>query len=349
MNKILQELKINETYTKPPKIKKEFSKVKDNIPLKADFNFMADILELPKTKKGFQYLLVVVDLATDEFDIEQLKTKESKTVLKAMMKMFKRKHIKKPYASIRTDGGPEFQDEFAKYCYENSILHKVGISGRHQQMANVERLNRELGRLFNGYMNAIEEETGRTDEKLDSFSSLESKRRSLSDGTFREWVEAVPKVREMLNEYRKKPEGDPFTDIYEAPDVSIQPKYKVGDIVYRISEKPLDALGRKQPTQNFRAGDYRWDMTPRKIVKVVRYAGKVPIRYILENLSNVAYAENELKPAKENEAMYQVQSVKAKRTVNGVKELLIKWKGYKKPTWENYNDIKKTISQIDSY
>jgi hypothetical protein len=195
-------------------------------------------------------------------------------------------------------------------------------------MANVERLNRELGRLFNGYMNAVEEETGRT---------------------FREWVEAVPKVREMLNEYRKKPEGDPFTDIYEAPDVSIQPKYKEGDIVYRISEKPLDALGRKQPTQNFRAGDYRWDITPRKIVKVVRYSGKVPIRYILENLSNVAYAENELKPAKEKEAMYQVQSVKAKRTVKGVKELLIKWKGYKKPTWENYNEIKKTIPDIDNY
>lgn len=328
MNKILQELKINETYTKPPKIKKEFSKVKDNIPLKADFNFMADLLELPKTKKGFQYLLVVVDLATDEFDIEQLKTKESKTVLKAMLKMFKRKHIKKPYASIRTDGGPEFQDEFAKYCYENSILHKVGISGRHQQMANVERLNRELGRLFNGYMNAIEEETGRT---------------------FREWVEVVPKVREMLNEYRKKPEGDPFTDIYEAPDVSIQPKYKVSDIVYRISEKPLDALGRKQPTQNFRAGDYRWDMTPRKIVKVVRYAGKVPIRYILENLNNVAYAENELKKAKEDAPMYQVQSVKAKRTVNGVKELLIKWKNYDNPTWENYKTLKQQIPDIDEY
>jgi hypothetical protein len=90
-------------------------------------------------------------------------------------------------------------------------------------------------------------------------------------------------------------------------------------------------------------------MTPRKIVKVVRYSGKVPIRYILENLSNVAYAENEMKPAKEKEAMYQVQSVKAKRTVNGVKELLIKWKGYKKPTWENYNEIKKTIPDIDSY
>ena len=328
MKRILQELKINETYTKPPKIKKEFSKVKDNIPLKEDYNFMADILELPQTKKGFQYLLVVVDLATDEFDIEPLKTRDSKTVLTAMKKMFKRKYISKPFASIRTDGGPEFKDEFDKYCYENSILHKLAIPGRHQQMANVERLNRELGRLFNGYMNAIEEETGET---------------------FREWIDVVAKVRTMLNDFRKKPEGNPFTDIYEAPDVYIQPKYKEGDIVYRISEKPLDALGRKQPTQNFRAGDYRWDMTPRKIVKVVRYSGKVPIRYILENLANVAYAEYELKPAKEKEAMYQVQSVKAKRSVNGVKEILIKWKGYRKPTWENYNDIKKTIPDIDNY
>ena len=328
MKRILQELKINETYTKPPKIKKEFSKVKDNIPLKEDYNFMADILELPQTKKGFQYLLVVVDLATDEFDIEPLKTRDSKTVLTAMKKMFKRKYISKPFASIRTDGGPEFKDEFDKYCYENSILHKLAIPGRHQQMANVERLNRELGRLFNGYMNAIEEETGET---------------------FREWIDVVAKVRTMLNDFRNKPEGNPFTDIYEAPDVYIQPKYKEGDIVYRISEKPLDALGRKQPTQNFRAGDYRWDMTPRKIVKVVRYSGKVPIRYILENLANVAYAEYELKPAKEKEAMYQVQSVKAKRSVNGVKEILIKWKGYRKPTWENYNDIKKTIPDIDNY
>lgn len=51
MDKILKELKINEKYSKPVKIKKEFSKVKDNIPLKADYNFMADLLELPETKK----------------------------------------------------------------------------------------------------------------------------------------------------------------------------------------------------------------------------------------------------------------------------------------------------------
>jgi hypothetical protein len=43
MENILKELKINEKYSKPVKIKKQFSKVKDNIPLKADYNFMADL------------------------------------------------------------------------------------------------------------------------------------------------------------------------------------------------------------------------------------------------------------------------------------------------------------------
>ena len=51
MDAILKELQINEKYSKPVKIKKEFSRVKDNIPLKADYNFMADLLELPETKK----------------------------------------------------------------------------------------------------------------------------------------------------------------------------------------------------------------------------------------------------------------------------------------------------------
>jgi len=328
MDKILKELKINEKYSKPVKIKKEFSKVKDNIPLKADYNFMADLLELPETKKGFKYLLVVVDLATDEFDIEPITNNKSLTVVDAMKRMFNRRYIKKPYASIRTDGGAEFKDAFEKYCYENSILHKIGVAERHQQTANVERLNRELGRLFNGYMNAIEEKTGET---------------------YKEWVEVVPKVRTMLNDFRKKPEGDPFTDVYPTVDLTKQPKYKIHDVVYRMSEKPLDALGKKQPTQNFRMGDYRWERIPRKVVKVLRYAGKVPIRYILENLPNVAYAEYELMPAEEKQAMYVVQSVKAKRTINGVKELLIKWKGFKKPSWENYNDIKRTVPNIDSF
>ena len=161
MNKLLKDLGIDETLTKPIKKKKVgYNKVKDNIPLVEDWNYMADTLFLPTDKKGFKYLLVVVDLATDEFDIEPMKNKSSSTALKAMKAMFKRPHINKPYASIRTDSGTEFKDEFKKYLYEQSILHKQSIPGRHSQTSSVESLNRLLGRVFNGYMNKLEIQTG---------------------------------------------------------------------------------------------------------------------------------------------------------------------------------------------
>ena len=77
MENLIKKLKIDETYTKARK-QKVFNKVKDNVPHVEDCNFMADLLLLPETKKGFKYLLVVVDLVNDDFDIEQLTNKDSK-------------------------------------------------------------------------------------------------------------------------------------------------------------------------------------------------------------------------------------------------------------------------------
>eukprot|EP00981_Chlorochromonas_danica_P010827 scaffold3440_cov166-Ochromonas_danica.AAC.1 len=97
--------------------------------------------------------------------------------------MFKRKYIKKPYASLKTDGGSEFKGVFHKWLQNNEIMHKVSLPFRHKQMANVESLNRQLGRLFNGYMNTKEEETGKR---------------------YREWTDIVDIVRKELNEHRHK-------------------------------------------------------------------------------------------------------------------------------------------------
>ena len=326
MQKILKALNISEEHTKPIRIKKTFNKVKDNVPHIANYNFMADVLFLPETKKGYKYLLVVVDIATNACDFEPIKEKASETILQAFQKIIKRKYLDKPFASIRTDDGSEFRGAFQKWLYDESIFHKIAEPGRHKQVGNVEILNKDLGRLLNGYMNSIEETSGKQ---------------------YKEWVEVLPTVRKMLNEFRTIPEGDPFTDVYPSPDV-VEPKFKVGDIVYRIADEPLDALGNKQPTKNFRMGDYRWNLVPRKIVRILRYSGKNPIRYLLENKTNVSYAEWELKRA-ETKVKYQVEYVKAKRTINGVKEVLIKWKSFKGKTWENYDAIKKQIPNIDTF
>ncbi len=78
---------------------KKQNKVYDLIPHRKNYNYMMDLRHLPEDKKGNRYLLVCVDLGTNEFDIELLKDKTSKSVLTAFEHMFKR-----PYASVRTDG-----------------------------------------------------------------------------------------------------------------------------------------------------------------------------------------------------------------------------------------------------
>ncbi len=327
MDKILKALGIDEQHTKPIKAQKTFNKVKDNVPRISNYNFMADLLFLPTTKNGYKYLLVVVDIGTDACDFEPIKEKTSSVILEAFQKIIKRKYLSKPYASIRTDDGKEFRGAFEKWLYDESIMHKIAEPGRHKQVGNVEILNKDLGRLLNGYMNSIEEKTGEV---------------------YKEWTVVLPTIRKMLNEHRIKQDGDPFTDVYPSPEI-VDPKFKVGDIVYRIADEPLDALGNKQPTKKFRMGDYRWDLTPRKVVRVLRYSGKNPIRYLLENLPNVSYAEWEVKKADEQQVKYQIEYVSAKRTIRGVKEILIKWKKYKGKTWENYNNIKKQIPNIDDY
>jgi len=328
MDKLLKDLGIDETYTKAPKLPKKYNKVKDNIPLKEDYNFMADILMLPETEEGFKYLLVVVDLATDEFDIEPMKTKQPEEALKAIKTMFKRKFIDEPYASIRTDGGTEFQGVFAKWLYDENIMHKKALPDRHKQMANVERLNKDLGRLFNGYMNAMEEETGEE---------------------YRQWTDVLDKVRKDLNKIRKKDvsKNDPVTDEYPVPKF-VEPKYKVGDIVYHISEVPRNALGHKQPTKNFRMGDYRWNMTPRKIVKVLPYPNDVQVRYVLDHMPNVSYAEYELKPAKEKVEKFVVKQILDKKVEKKKIFYKVWWKGYKKEeaTWEPKSELEKDISAL---
>ena len=84
MDKLKKKLKIDETYTRPLPKPKTFVKVYDNIPHKRNWNFMADLLFMPTTtRKKYKYLLVVVDLATNNFDMEPLQNKDPESVLNA--------------------------------------------------------------------------------------------------------------------------------------------------------------------------------------------------------------------------------------------------------------------------
>jgi len=285
MDDLIKKLGIDEKFTRVRKQPKVFNKVKDNVPLKQDYNFMADVLFLPTSDRGFKYLLVMVDLANDEFDIEEMRNKESNTVLKAMMNIFRRGILKKPYASIRTDSGSEFKGVFQKYLYNQNILHKVALPNRHMQLANVEALNKQMGRLLNGYMNEQELKTGQP---------------------FRNWTKIIGVVRTDLNKIRKLklPDNEPeyvypFFDSaakVKKKVIRVLPTYEVGNLVHRLLDYPMNALGEKQ-TGTFRMGDFRYETKPRKIKQIFYYTGKVPYRYQLEGLKNASFSESQLFPA----------------------------------------------------
>ena len=324
MDKLKKKLKIDETYTRPLPKPKTFVKVYDNIPHKRNWNFMADLLFMPTTtRKKYKYLLVVVDLATNNFDMEPLQNKDPESVLNAFEEMFDRQYIKMPYASIRTDAGTEFKGVFHKYLYDNSILHKVAVPGRHNQLANINALCRQLGGLFNGYMNQKEKELGHR---------------------YNDWIDVINDIRADLNDVREKKEGNIFTDIYPVPPV-VKPKYKVGDFVYYRLEMPEDALGNPQPTKKFREGDYRWKLVPTKIKKILYYPDPTPIRYILNYKPNVSYAEYELKPAvmDDNEERFIVKQIIDRKKLGNKYYYKIWWKGYlkKDASWEPVDQLYK--------
>ena len=127
MNKIIEKLKLGNEFTKLPPKQKIFNSVKRNTPPIANYNFEADVLYLPETKEKNKYLLVCCDLANDKFDIEPMQKKDSNSTLSALKTMFKRKNIKLPKVSIKTDNGTEFKDEFTKFLDTNNIFHSVSL------------------------------------------------------------------------------------------------------------------------------------------------------------------------------------------------------------------------------
>jgi len=288
---LLSDLHIDEKFNKRVNKDRKFNRVKDGTVLIENYNMMCDLLFLPTARFGFKYCFVIVDLATDKFDIEAIKDKEPETVLRAMLKCFKRNHVKQPEISIQTDGGKEFKGVYHKWLYEHDILHKTAMPYRHQQMANVEALNKQLGRLFNGWMNHKEEQTKKV---------------------FKNWTEIIPEVREKLNKLRNKDiPVDPSKHKYPAFNPPIikrkvkgkviemekPPKFKEGEMVYYKLEYPRNALGKKQNTANFRVGDYSFSRDPKQIIIVQYMGGDVSYRYVLDGMPNVSYTEHELMKA----------------------------------------------------
>ena len=164
--------------------------------------------------------------------------------------------------------------------------------------------------------------------------------------SYHNWTDIIDVVRTDLNAMRlRSVPKDIYTYKYPIFNTKHSNKYDVGSIVYRQLDVPQNALGIQENTTSFRTGDMRWDLVPRRVVKVLYYPGKVPYRYMLDAFPNVSLTEKQLLPAKEEEAKFIIQKIIGKKIVNKQVYYLIKWKGYlkKDATWESKKSLLEDI------
>ena len=146
-----------------------------------------------------------------------------------------------------------------------------------------------------------------------------------------------------------------FLILVNNPDLVIHdiPKFKIGQVVHYKLDSPENALGNKQPTSNFRTGDYRYSNAPRKITQILYFNDQPYFRYMLEGIPNASYSEYQLIKSRYKQSRYKVKKIIDDRFVNNKREFLMWWDKYLKSqsTWEKESELRKDgISQmIDEY
>jgi hypothetical protein len=81
------------------------------------------------------------------------------------------------------------------------------------------------------------------------------------DEDYYDWTDIVDELRHGLNDIKKHPK-DVDMNTFTPKDINLDkpPKFKVGELVYRRLEKPVDKFGNKYHNSTFRAGDSRYEL-----------------------------------------------------------------------------------------
>jgi hypothetical protein len=260
---------------------------------------MSDILFLPTAKYGYKYLLIVLDIATRQFDCEKLKNRDSTTVLKSFKKICNNSdYLTIPKYSLITDSGSEFKSTFQDYLYNESIFHKTVPKGNHTAMSPIDNLCLQIGKILNDYMSSVEIQTGKVYRQwpdiLDTviIEMNKIRKRELPDKNEFDtrFVNDIKQVRKVI--YNKKT-GEKVEKIEKE---FIRPKFRVGQYVYVLLKTPKSVLGKTQSTLNFRAGDMTVDPERREITEVLMMHGKGPLyRYLIDGYRFVSFSESQLR------------------------------------------------------
>lgn len=301
-----------------------------------DIYHQADILYMPQDN-GYKYILSVIDLYDGSCASVALKERDNKTVINAFQKIYAGKYLTKYPMFITLDRGSEFLGNTVKFFKNHNTIVKYALVGRHRMVASIERLNQKIQDILFKRMASEELLTGEVSKQ---------------------WVDDLPQLIKVFNERKKKPLDKNKNDIMPELDEYTGNLLPIGTKVRVKLDYPIDTVGNKRLSGNFRTSDIKFSPKVYEITQILLTPNKppmylcskdddIPIPRIKNEFAIVSKTVKEPDPKfirNPNPDHYIVAEILDKRIVNRKEEYLCRWKGFKatEATWISGNELNRT-------
>lgn len=286
------------------------------ISIERDFIWGSDVAYMQrfeKNNKGFGYFVVFIDLFTRYAWVYPLKTLRGVEMVQTLKKVFAIEKCK----TLFTDSGTEYLNRSVS-TYLKSIDVKHYNSKTDKKVAHAERLIKQLKRKIFQYMDEKNTYTW-TSVLPDVVSAYNKSVHRIIKMTPTE-ARTADQYTLWSNQYFTKPK---ITKKISKPKTTNAYKFQEGDRVKLLAEKkPFD-----------REYDQRY--TTEVFTITARHTrGSIPFYIIKDELNDPIigrfYEQELLKVNVPNDKVYKIEKIISKRTRNGRKEILVKWRGWPK-------------------
>ena len=213
------------------------------------------IIPETKTKSGYRYALVCVDIHSRKCDAAPLRDKTSDSIIEGYHEIYTRKILKIPKV-MHVDSGTEFKGEVANYL-TNKLGIKVRVADvqRHRQQAIVERKNQLIGAII---------------AQLQGEKELDT--RSVNT----EWVELLPSIIKEINENLPKPiTTQPSNFPYS--DKTNEDLIPMGSMVRVALNHPINIHNEKTLSGRFRDSDIKWSPQKYPVTEILLKPSQPPM------------------------------------------------------------------------
>lgn len=278
--------------------------------------WQSDLVEMQqysRENQGNRYIICVIDIFSRFAYARPLKTKTGSDVSEALKSIFQDGSNLPKY--LQTDQGKEFYNYHVKSLLESYNIELFSVYSE-KKAAIVERFQRTLQeRMYRAFT---------------------------YQGNYK-WLDLLPKLIDSYNNsYHRSIKTTPAlvnksneTDIWinQYSNIKVQPKQKfnVGDYVRIPKEKTVFSKGYIE----------KWTDEEFVITHVKKKFS--PAMYTIADLNGEtikgSFYEQELQKVVNPQKLYRIERVIRTRTINNVKQALVKWKGYKNPSWIDYSQI----------